>query len=102
MSRAKTEEEIKEEFLTEVENISHYWTSLPNKTNKERCEGVAFSIMVLLDGCSAFPAISMHIAPHEDDKQYCIESNEDYYKDNMMFNNSMLHEQIFKNQRKKK
>lgn len=101
MSRAKTEEEIKEEFLTEVENISHYWTSLPNKTNKERCEGVAFSIMVLLDGCSALPAINMHIAPHEDDKQYYIESNEDYYKDNMMFNNSMLHEQIFKNQRKK-
>ena len=96
MSRAKTAEEVREEFLIHIREISNYWSSLPNRTDKERCDGVAFSILNIIDGCSSLPSFDLLVSPHEDDKQYNIDEGEDYYEPKMMINDCMLHEIYYK------
>lgn len=96
MSRAKTEEEVKDEFLSHIRSLVEYWSKLPDISNKHRCDGVAFSILTLIDGSASMPAIDLHISPHEDDKAYHIENGENYYETNMMFNDCALHEEFYK------
>jgi hypothetical protein len=43
------EAEARAEFLQAVADNVTLWAELPNKTDLERCNGVAFSIMVTLD-----------------------------------------------------
>lgn len=38
------------QFLDHCRGLAKYWAELPNKTPEERCSGVAFSILVALDG----------------------------------------------------
>lgn len=94
--RAYTAEEARTMFLKQVLNIARYWADLPDKqTARERCEGAAFSILVLLDGGSAmFPAFDLRVHPHPDDAAYCIEHGENYYEPNMLINNCELHEEF--------
>lgn len=92
MSRAKTADEVREEFLYQVKVISNYWASIPGKTDKERCKGVAFSILNILDGTSSLPAFDLLVSPNEDDKQFNIDEGENYYEPKMMINDCMLHE----------
>lgn len=97
MSRAKTQEEVKKEFLDHVRCIADYWARLPDKTPDERCSGVAFSILTMIDGCSGeMPAFDLLVSPHEDDKQYHIDNDEDYYEPQMMINDCMLHDEYYK------
>lgn len=94
MSKAKTVEEVRTEFLEQVKVISGYWANLPDKTDKERCEGVAFSILNIIDGSSCLPAFDLLVSPHEDDKQFHIDEGEDYYEPKMMINDCMLHDEF--------
>lgn len=83
MSREKNIKEIKKEFVNYIHELVEYWNNNEKKTVKEKLNGLAFSILVLLDGESAnFPQFIVVPAPHKDDKQYHIEQNEDYYPDN--------------------
>jgi hypothetical protein len=43
------EDGARAEFLQAVADNVKFWVDLPNKTDLERCNGVAFSIMVTLD-----------------------------------------------------
>ncbi|UJD20614.1 hypothetical protein seszw2t2_63 [Salmonella phage seszw] len=45
MSREYTKEEVREQFLAQVRHVYHYWANLPDKSDIDRCEGVAFSIL---------------------------------------------------------
>lgn len=92
MSREKTEQEVREEFLSQIRVTARYWARLKGKTDMEKCEGVAFSILSIIDGSSCLPAFDLLVAPHESDKQYHIDNDEDYYKDKMLINDCMLHE----------
>lgn len=92
MSRAKTAEEVRVELIEQIKCISSYWTNIPEKSDKDRCEGVAFSILNILDGCSSLPAFDLLVSPHEDDKQFNIDEGKDYYEPKMMINDCMLHE----------
>ncbi len=50
----------------------------------------------MIDGCSGgMPAFDLHVAPHEDDKQYHIDNEDDYYEPKMMINNCMLHDEYY-------
>lgn len=90
---AYSEKEVKDMFLKKIKSITNYWSNYESKSNKERCEGVAFSILALIDGCSVgFPAIDMRLAPHPDDKQYHIDNDEDYFEEGMLINNCCLHD----------
>ena len=96
MSRAKTKQEVADDFLNNIDRIVDYWSNVKNQTNKEKCDGVAFSILVLIDGGNSMPSIDLTIQPHKDDKKYHIENNENYYEPNMIFNEMELHSYYYK------
>lgn len=88
MSRAYTQEEIQERFIDAIRGCACYWANcqLPKEqdTVSYRCNGVAFSILNILDGTSAdFPAVELTVQPHPDDKQYHINNEEDWYEPGM-------------------
>lgn len=85
--REKTTEEIREEFLKHVRHLIQYWDEVSGKnapeTQKERLEGLAFSILVALDGNTmALPKFIVAPDPHPDDKEYLISEGNNYYPEN--------------------
>lgn len=85
--RAYTSEELRDKFLQEVRTIANHWARLPDRdpatgtifTAKERCDGVAWSILSLLDGETLdIPGIDLVFQPSEEDKQYHIENGENW------------------------
>jgi len=92
--RAKTAEEVRNIFLTHIKDLVRYWSELPNKSDYERCDGVAFSILSMIDGCGVvLPAMDIHLHPHPDDKEYHKSQGEDWYENGMWINDTMLHEE---------
>jgi len=95
--RAKTAEEVRTEFLKKVQSLAQYWGNVEGKTDVEKCEGLAFSILNIFDGTSAdLPAMDISLAPHESDKDYCIDNGENWYEPGMIINNCTLHESFYK------
>lgn len=48
-----SKQEITKEFLEHIKHgIVEYWSNLSDKTDLEKCDGVVFSILTLLDGYS--------------------------------------------------
>jgi hypothetical protein len=96
---AYSKEEMRNIFLAGVEQNVHYWASLTDKTDREKCEGVAFSIMVMLDGSAGcLPcAVDLSLSPNPDDKQFHIDEGEKYVEAGMLINDDVhLHDLIFK------
>ena len=96
---AISEEELKDQFMDGVRCVVRYWGRLEGKTNLEVAEGVAHSILCMIDGCSsAFPAaIDLVAHPHPDDKEYCIRNDEDWVEDGTVLNsNTSLHEELYR------
>ena len=88
-----TKENARKNFLTSIRRIATYWASLPNKTPNEKCNGVAFSILSLMDGCSNMPSMDIILRPHPDDMEYLSENGKDWYLDGMCINDdTLLHE----------
>ncbi len=59
-----------------------YWAAL-DMPEMARLEGLAFSILVALDGeAAAIPAFIVAPYPHPDDKHYHVENGENYYPEN--------------------
>ena len=83
MSKEKTEDEVREEFLAHIRMLVKYWNTQPDRDCEGKLNGLAFSILAMLDGCST-DICGFIVAPHvhEDDKQHCIEHGEDYYPQN--------------------
>lgn len=104
MSREYTTEEIREQFLDHIRAMVNYWDSIPKETTKEKLDGLAFSILAALDGSSAgLPGFIVAPLPHQDDKQYNIENDENYYPENDEIENQikgdiagLLHELFYK------
>lgn len=92
--RPYTEEEAREAFLGHLRALIVSWESLPQKTSREKLEGLAFSILSTLDGCSRLPAMDLVLRPHETDEAYCRETGENWWLDGMVINETMLHEQF--------
>ena len=78
-----TREEARRRFLKTVKSIADYWAHESRAaTAKEKCDGVAFSILVLLDGGNCGnPAYTVIPTPNKDDKSYCVERGLDFYED---------------------
>lgn len=83
MSREKTVDEVQQELLAHVRYLVQYWNKVDDRDCKEKLEGLAFSILAMLDG-SATDICGFIVAPnpHEDDKKFCIEIGENYYAEN--------------------
>ena len=76
-----TLEEVREKFLNNVHGLARYWNgplSTP-RTQLERLEGLAFSMLVLLDGGTDMPGMILLPNPHPDDKAFLIAEGSRYY-----------------------
>lgn len=90
--RAFTVEEIREQFIDQLRNESKYWSGLPGKTPRERCDGMVFSFLSMLDGAFALPAFDVVTSPHPDDEQYLKCDGENWYPTGVIINDCQLHE----------
>lgn len=79
-----TEGKIRERFLRHVEGCIRSWlneTRTPDVEGKMR--GLAFSILVAIDGESALPAFKLIADPHPEDKEFRKSKGEDWYPENI-------------------
>jgi hypothetical protein len=85
--RAYTSDELRDKFLHEVRTIAAYWAGLPDHdratgkamTVRDRCDGVAFSILSVLDGATLdIPGIDLVFQSAEEDKEYYIQNGENW------------------------
>ena len=96
--RAKTAEEVRDEFLATVHMLAHYWSIQPDKTPREMCDGLAFSILGLLDGVNpGFPPVDVSVINDAAIKADAIEEGENWYEPGMVINGDChLHELYYK------
>jgi hypothetical protein len=91
--REYTVEEVRKQFLEHIWHLTDYWNKAERAGDqKDRLEGLAFSILSTLDGSSvAIPgfivapdAPKFILAPiaHETDKEYNKEQGENWYPEN--------------------
>jgi hypothetical protein len=93
MSQAIPAEDLRDEFLLTLAGYAHYWATLPDKTALERCNGFAFSVLAMLDGCNmGLPAFDLVARPHPDDKALLQAEGRDWIEDGTVITDTMLHE----------
>ncbi len=81
--RQYTKEEVREKFIRQVNAMCAYWSELEGYDKKSAVEGVAFSILNILDGGSlGLPAFIVAPLPAEEDKDYSKEHNENWFPQN--------------------
>jgi len=105
-----TAEETRALFLDCARMIARYWAGVdlhrarppampeltPLQDRLERAEGVVFSMLCLLDGVSdGFPAVTLTIAPHPDDKAFHQARGERWYEPETAFNDGVyMHDEL--------
>jgi len=76
-------EEARKRFLNHVRNMAAYWRDLPNETVEERLNGLAFSILVAIDGgAGGLPKFIFAPDPHPTDRAYHVENDEPFWPEN--------------------
>lgn len=83
-SRKYSKKEVIQNFVLYVKNCVNYWQK-ENKAPKvkDKLEGLAFSILVGIDGeAGDLPKFILAPDPHTDDKSYCEKEGRNYYPDN--------------------
>lgn len=101
--RAFTAKEVQKQILAYFRDVAKYRATVNNgDTVEQRCMGVAFDILVFLDGhIGSFPAFDLYPAPHPNDKQHCIDTGRTYYDPKMKVNDVLLHEAFYKGRKHK-
>ncbi len=92
---------VREEFLDHIRGIAKYWANESRaQTPQEKCDGVAFSILTMLDGCAGMmPAFDVSVSLSEEDRKYYQKEKENWYENGMVINNDVhLHELYYKEQ----
>lgn len=94
--RAYTEEELTNKLMNHIRAVVHFWgTQVPDQTQLDLCEGVAFSILTLLDGDTlSLPHATIVFDPHPEDKQYHISQGENWVEPGTTIS-TCLHEQFY-------
>lgn len=91
--RAYTDEEVRAKFLRTLKEMALEWEKYPDKTVRERLEGLAFSILCVFDGVHmCLPAFDIVARPHEDDESFCKRNGENWIPNGLMINDCSLHE----------
>jgi len=83
--REYTTDEVQEQFLNLVRRNVAYWKSQARRggTLEDALEGLAFSILVLLDGgAMGMPGFIVAPDPHPTDREYHQESGENWFPEN--------------------
>jgi hypothetical protein len=93
MSRAYTKEESRKIVLDHIRALVRYWDSLPDKPSKEKLEGLAFSILTMIDGDSMLPSMDIVLRPNPADQAFHKGHGENWFKDCLILNDDCaLHE----------
>ncbi len=84
MAREYTEEEVRQQYLELVWSYIDYWHNLPDKTCREKMEGLAFGMLVILDGGTELelPGFIVAPSPHPDDKEYLENQGKNWFPEN--------------------
>lgn len=104
MSREYTVEEMQEMFIKKIWEYIHYWQGDKILNPAEKLEGLAFSILNLIDGSYSLPSFLLIPVPHQEDKKESIDNEENYWIDQSdklgdiksINGNQLLHEIFFK------
>lgn len=78
MAREKTSDEIRNEFLTHVSGLITYWNE-QGTSQKDALEGLAFSILAMLDGTSVLPEFIVAPLITDEDRAFMDEEGDNYY-----------------------
>ena len=91
-------EEARDMYLSHMRMLVDYWSKESyGKTERERMEGLVFSILVMLDGgSSSLPAVDISLSPHESDKEFLTSIGEKHFEDGMIINDCQLHDLWYK------
>jgi hypothetical protein len=94
--RAWTKEEVRDQLMNQLKQIALAWSSYPNKTPLERCEGVIHSVLAMFDGESAeLPAMDIALSPHASDKEFNQGEGNNWYESGMVINDDVnLHDMM--------
>ena len=73
--------EVRERFLEHVRGIVDYWEREARAESfRARLEGIAFSILVAIDGeAAALPSFVLAPRPHPDDEEFLRNRGESWY-----------------------
>jgi hypothetical protein len=78
MSREYTVAETQKIFIDQIKEYVEYWDKAAC-SQKCKLEGLAFSILTIIDGCTNLPAFILSPDPHPTDKEYSIDLGENYF-----------------------
>jgi hypothetical protein len=97
MSRPYTAEECRDLFLARVRAIVDYWhNDVQTPGVREKLEGVAFSLLVALDGKDGLlPGFIVKPNPDPSDRQYYIDNDENWWPDDVDIAGE-LHDHFYK------
>ena len=80
--REYTAEEARQMLIKHISHVVDYWAE-QDGSPEWICQGVAFSILTMLDGCAGMlPGFLIAPSPHEDDREYNIEHGENWWPEN--------------------
>jgi hypothetical protein len=95
--RAKTVDEVREEFLTQLRVFAKYWAEAEDVTNQERCDGLVFSILNIFDGnCAEGPSLDIVVNSPAELQVEAAEEGENWYLHGQVLTETSLHEFYFK------
>jgi hypothetical protein len=98
---AYTTDEIRQNFLREIRRKVKYWAAVDDKNTNERLDGLAFSILSMLDGgVDNIPPFIVTPISSEEKRIDAIQNGQKYYvgtNSNMVTNDiaGILHEQYY-------
>ena len=81
-----TMEQVRERVLRHISATVDYWHDQRQHNEMERMEGLAFSILSMLDGCAGdLPGFLVVPNPHETDQDFHKERGEDWFPETAGF-----------------
>jgi len=82
VTKQYTEQEVKTLFLKSIKRVASYWANVEDSTVKEKCEGTAFSILAILDGCNDLPGFIVAPHPCPGDKEFLQGEDQNWFPEN--------------------
>lgn len=102
--RAKTADEVCDEFISACASAAEFWATTPldpgRDSVRDRIFGALHSWLCIIDGVSGgMPAFDLVAAPHPDDKDDLRSEGENWIEAGTVINDDMLHDLLSLSQR---
>lgn len=66
MPKTYTAKEVREQVIEHVGRMVDYWAKLPGLSVEDRCDGVAFSLLTMIDGAASVPHLSLVVSADDE------------------------------------